>query len=43
MYSYTYDKDTGGLLLNFTKNDFSKEPRPVYAQELDGSTPKVVE
>ena len=35
MYSYTYDKDTGGLLLNFTKNDFSKEPRPVYAQELD--------
>ena len=35
MYSYTYDEDTGGLLLNSTPTNFSKEPRPVYAPELD--------
>lgn len=35
MYSYTYDKKTGGLLLNSSPNGFSKEPRPVYAPELD--------
>jgi phosphoadenosine phosphosulfate reductase len=35
MYSYTYDKKTGGLLLNSTPSGFSKEPRPVYAPELD--------
>lgn len=35
MYSYTYDKKTGGLLLNYTPSGFSKEPRPVYAPELD--------
>ncbi|MCL2064334.1 MAG: phosphoadenosine phosphosulfate reductase family protein [Candidatus Cloacimonetes bacterium] len=36
MYSYTYDTDTGGLLLNFMPTGtFSKEPRPVYAPELD--------
>ncbi|NLC26584.1 MAG: phosphoadenosine phosphosulfate reductase family protein [Fastidiosipila sp.] len=35
MYSYTYDKQTGGLLLNSSPTGFSKEPRPVYAPELD--------
>lgn len=35
MYSYTYDKTTGGLLLNLSPTGFSKEPRPVYAPELD--------
>ena len=35
MYSYTYDKETGGILLNSTPTVFSKEPRPVYAPELD--------
>lgn len=35
MYSYTYDKHTGGLLLNSTPTNFSKEPRPVYYRELD--------
>lgn len=35
MYSYTYDKQTGGILLNFSPTGFSKEPRPVYAPELN--------
>ena len=35
MYSYTYDEETGGILLNSTPSIFSKEPRPVYAPELD--------
>jgi len=35
VYSYTYDETTGGLLLNSTPTVFSKEPRPVYAEELD--------
>lgn len=35
MYSYTYDNQTGGLLLNTSPTGFSKEPRPVYAPELD--------
>ena len=35
MYSYTFDQKTGGLLLNSTPTNFSKEPRPVYAQEMD--------
>ncbi len=35
MYSYTYDKETGGILLNSSPTAFSKEPRPVYAAELD--------
>lgn len=35
MYSYTYDKTTGGILLNSSPTGFSKEPRPVYAAELD--------
>lgn len=35
MYSYTWDEETGGILLNTTPLKFSKEPRPVYYQELD--------
>lgn len=35
MYSYTYDKKTGGVLLNSSPTGFSKEPRPVYVTELD--------
>jgi phosphoadenosine phosphosulfate reductase len=35
LYSYTYDKKTGGIRLNSSPNGFSKEPRPVYATELD--------
>lgn len=35
MYSYTYDEETGGLLLNSSPLTFSKEPRPVYYQEMD--------
>lgn len=35
MYSYSYDPETGGLLLNYQPTVTSKEPRPVYAPELD--------
>lgn len=35
MYSYTYDPTTGGIVLNSTPTNFSKEPRPVYAPEMD--------
>jgi len=35
LYSYTYDKETGGILLNSSPTVFSKEPRPVYSKELD--------
>lgn len=35
MYDYTYDAETGGILLNDKTALMSKEPRPVYAQELD--------
>lgn len=35
MYSYIYDEETGGILLNTTPTVFSKEPRPVYADELN--------
>ena len=35
MYSYTYDQVTGGLLLHSAPTGVSKEPRPVYASELD--------
>lgn len=31
MYTYSYDEETGGILLNTTPTVFSKEPRPVYA------------
>jgi len=35
MYSYSWDSETGGLLLNSSPLQFSKEPRPVYYKELD--------
>ena len=35
MYSYEWDIETGGLLLNSSPLFFSKEPRPVYYKELD--------
>lgn len=35
MYSYSWDVETGGLLLNSSPLPFSKEPRPVYYKELD--------
>ncbi|SFP74979.1 Phosphoadenosine phosphosulfate reductase family protein [Oscillibacter sp. PC13] len=35
MYSYSWDNETGGLLLNSSPLSFSKEPRPVYYKELD--------
>lgn len=35
MYSYEWDKETGGLILNSSPLQFSKEPRPVYYKELD--------
>ena len=35
MYSYTYDPVSGGIVLNSTPTNFSKEPRPVYAPEMD--------
>jgi phosphoadenosine phosphosulfate reductase len=35
MYSYEWDAETGGYLLNSTPLKFSKEPRPVYNLELD--------
>ena len=35
MYSYAFDSETGGIILNSTPTNFSKEPRPVYAAELD--------
>jgi phosphoadenosine phosphosulfate reductase len=35
MYNYTYDVETGGILLNTSPMQFSKEPRPVYYKELD--------
>ncbi len=35
MYSYSHDEISGGLLLNSSPTTFSKEPRPVYAAELD--------
>lgn len=35
MYSYIHDPETGGILLNSSPTEFSKEARPVYAGELD--------
>lgn len=35
MYSYTYDSMSGGIVLNSTPTVFSKEPRPVWAHEMD--------
>ncbi|MCL2176538.1 MAG: phosphoadenosine phosphosulfate reductase family protein [Firmicutes bacterium] len=35
MYSYEWDKETGGFVLNTKPQGFSKEPRPVWYHELD--------
>lgn len=35
MYAYSHDPETGGLLLADSLSEFSKEPRPVWAPELD--------
>ena len=35
MYEYTYDIESGGILLDDRPTGMSKEPRPVYAGELD--------
>lgn len=35
MYSYTFDANTGGIVLNSTPTKFSKEPRPVYSPEME--------
>jgi phosphoadenosine phosphosulfate reductase len=35
VYSYKWDEATGGLLLDSAPLNFSREPRPVYYQELD--------
>ena len=35
MYKYEFDEETGGLLLTDTEERMSKEPRPVYATEMN--------
>ena len=35
MYAYEWDAETGGYVLTSTPLSFSKEPRPVYYQEMD--------
>lgn len=35
MYDYVYDETTGGILLTIDESKIAKEPRPVYAAELD--------
>ena len=35
LYSYTFDSASGGIILNSTPTNFSKEPRPVFSAELD--------
>lgn len=35
MYEYTYDTESGGILLDDRPTGMSKEPRPVYSEELD--------
>ena len=35
MYEYTYYIESGGILLDDRPTGMSKEPRPVYAGELD--------
>ena len=35
MYSYSFDSITGGIILNSTPTNFSKEPRPVYGPEME--------
>lgn len=35
MYAYNFDAETGGILLTDTEAPMSKEPRPVYAAEMN--------
>ena len=35
MYKYEFDKETGGILLTDTETQMSKEPRPVFAKEMN--------
>ena len=35
MYKYEFDVQTGGLLLSDTEEHFSKEPRPIFAEEMN--------
>ena len=35
IYSYEWDTETGGYVLDSTPLPFSKEPRPVYYREMD--------
>ena len=35
MYTYEWDASTGGFILTPMPLTFSKEPRPVYATEMD--------
>lgn len=35
MYAYRFDPATGGIVLTSSPDIFSKEPRPVYAAEMD--------
>ena len=35
MYSYSFDSNSGGIILNSTPTNYSKEPRPVYSTEMD--------
>ena len=35
MYKYEFDEETGGLLLTNTEINMSKEPRPIFAAEMN--------
>ena len=35
MYAYKFDEETGGILLTDTEAQLSKEPRPVFAAEMN--------
>lgn len=35
MYKYEFDEETGGILLTNTESQMSKEPRPVWAEEMN--------
>ena len=35
MYKYEFDEETGGILLTNTDSQMSKEPRPIYATEMN--------
>ena len=35
MYEYKFDVETGGILLTDTETQMSKEPRPIFAEEMN--------